>query len=54
MYTDDTSLAHASDYIEVINDSLNEDLYNLKSWLQANKLSLNVAKTQCLVICSRK
>ena len=33
---------------------MNEDLYNLKSWLQANKLSLNVAKTLCLVISSRK
>ena len=54
MYADDTSLTYASEYIEVINDSVNEDLYNLKSWLQANKLSLNVAKTQCLAIGSRR
>ena len=36
------------------NDFVNEDLCNLNSWLQTNKLSLNAAKTQCLVIGSRK
>ena len=33
---------------------VNDDLNNLKSWLQGNKLSLNVAKTHSLVVGSRK
>ena len=54
MYADDTSLMFASDSITQINDFVNDDLSNLKSWLQANKLSLNVSKTHSLVIGSRK
>ena len=54
MYADDTNLRYASEYTEVINDSVNEGLYNLKSWIQANKLFLDVAKTKCLIIGSRK
>ena len=54
MYAADTCLTYASEYIEVISDTVDEDLYNLTSWLQANKFSFNVAKTQCLVIGSRK
>ena len=54
MYADDTNLRYASEYTEVINDSVNEGLYNLKSWIQANKLFLDVAKTKCLIIDSRK
>ena len=46
MYADDTSLMFASDSITQINDFVNDDLSNLKSWLQANKLSLSVVKTQ--------
>ena len=54
MYADDTSLMFASDSIAHINDCINDDLSYLKSWLQANKLSLNVAKTNSLVVGSRK
>ena len=49
-----TSLTYASEYIENINDSVNEDLHSLKSWLQANKLFFIVAKTQYLLIGIRK
>ena len=54
MYTDDTSLMFALDSITQINDFVNDDLSYLKSCLQANKLSLNVAKTHSLVTGSRK
>ena len=54
MYADDTSLMFASDSVTHINDCVHEDLSNLKSWLQGNKLSLNVAKTNSLVVGSRK
>ena len=54
MYADDTSLMFTSDSVTRINDCVNDDLHNLKSWLQGNKLSLNVAKTHSLVVGSRK
>ena len=54
MYADDTNLMFASDSVTRINDCVNDDLSNLKSWLQGNKLSLNVAKTNSLVVGSRK
>ena len=36
-----------------INDAVNEDLDLLKNWLESNKLSLNVSKTQSMLIGSR-
>ena len=54
MYADDTSLSFSSKSIHLINECVNEDLGYLKSWLNANKLSLNVTKTQSLVIGGRK
>ena len=54
MCADDTGLMFASDSATHINDCFNDDLSNLKSWLQANRLSLNVAKTHSLVVGSRK
>ena len=50
MYADDTSLSFSSKSIPLINGCVNEDLVYLKSWFNANKLSLNVTKTQSLVI----
>ena len=54
IYADDTSLMFASDAVTHINDCVNDDLSNLKSWLQGNRFSLNVAKTNSLVVGSRK
>ena len=54
MYADDTSLSFSAKSIHSINECVNEDLGYLKSWLNANKLSLNVTKTQSLVIGGRK
>ena len=41
-------------YLYTINERVNEDLKCLKIWLAGNKLSINVAKTNSLVIGSRK
>ena len=54
MYADDTSLSFSSKNILTINERVNEDLKCLKIWLAGNKLSINVAKTNSLVIGSRK
>ena len=52
MYADDASI-YSSKSISWINNAVNEDLHSLKSWLDENKLSLNVAKTQSILIGSR-
>ena len=54
MYADDTSLSFSSKHILTINERVNEDLKCLKIWLAGNNLSINVAKTNSLVIGSRK
>ena len=46
MFADDTSLTTYGKSIEEIELGLNEDLEKIRLWLQANKLSLNVAKTE--------
>ena len=53
MYADATSLSFPSKSILLINECVNEDLGYLKSLLNANKLSLNVTKTQSLVVGGR-
>ena len=53
MYADDTSLSFASNNIDDLNRFMNEDLNCLKDWLQGNKLSLNVLKTDAMVVGSR-
>ena len=50
MYADDTSISFSANSIPVINERVNEDLDSLKTWLAANKLSLNVAKNHSLII----
>ena len=54
MYSDDTSLSFSSNSISAINEKINEDLEFLNTWLAGNELSLNVAKTDSIVIGSRK
>ena len=46
MFADDTRLTASGKSIEEIELGLNEDLQKMRLWLQANKLSLNVAKTE--------
>ena len=54
MYADDTSISYSSKSIEDLTETLNNELKCLKEWLQDNKLSLNVIKTQAMVIGSRQ
>ena len=54
MYADDISLSFSSNSISTINEKVNQDLECLNTWLAGNKLSPNVAKTNSIVIGSRK
>ena len=52
MHADDTSIYYASESVSEINQAVNADLEALKGWLEGNKLSLNVAKTDAMIIGS--
>ena len=54
MHADDTSLTLASTDIDHINYCLNYDLSNVYGWLSANKLTLNMTKTEFILIASRQ
>ena len=49
MYADDTAISFSSDNIEEIDAVVNAELACLEKWLQGNKLSLNVVKTQAMI-----
>ena len=53
MYADDTSLCFKSKELSQLNEALNEDLLHLDAWLISNKLSLNVAKTQSVLVSTK-
>ena len=52
MYADDTHLTYSNGNIHSIQSSLNENLRNINRWLTANKLTLNMTKTECMLIGS--
>ena len=54
MYADDTCLYHSIDSVDAMNQAINADLIALKGWLGGNELSLNVAKTEAMIIGSNK
>ena len=54
MYADDTSLSFAASDQGCLQSELNHEIENVTMWLKANKLSLNVTKTELMVIASRQ
>ena len=50
LLADDTNLTAPNYSITDIEIAVNSDLGNLKNWLMANKLSLDVAKTEFMLI----
>ena len=53
MFADDTSITASSESVEELEALLNSDLDNIYQWLVANKLTLNVSKTEYMIIFSR-
>lgn len=53
LFADDTTLTSSGESINEVESAMNMDLDSLKNWLLANKLSLNVAKTEFILIGSR-
>ena len=53
MFADDTSLTAVDKTLNEAEEIANKDLNNVKAWLSLNKLSLNIAKTEYILIGSR-
>ena len=53
-YSDDTGLCYQSNDIIQLNGAINNDLKKLDSWLQGNKLSMNVAKTHSMLLATKQ
>ena len=54
MFADDTNLTLSAKTLTELKLALTPELNNLSCWLKANKLSLNVAKTELMIIGSRQ
>ena len=54
MYADDIHLTYAGFSADNIQTCLNDDLVNVSNWLIANKLTLNMTKTEFMLIGSRQ
>ena len=54
MFADDTNITISGSSLADLEQNINLELLNLHCWLKANKLSLNVAKTEFMVIGSRQ
>ena len=53
MYADDMSLCFQSKDLPRLNEVINEDLSHLDAWMISNQLSLNVAKTQSMLVSTK-
>ena len=54
MYADDTNVTFSAAIVADLETQINSDLEHIDLWLKANKLSLNVAKTEFMIISSRQ
>ena len=54
MYADDTNVTISAATIPDLKSQISSDLKYIDRWLKAKKLSLNVAKTELMVISSRQ
>ena len=52
MYADDTNLTYADNNVGSIESCLSEDILNVHTSLNANKLTLNMTKTEFMLIGS--
>ena len=53
-FADDTNLLCLSNLIKKLNKLVNADLKHLRNWLNANRISLNVKKTEMIIFKSKQ
>ena len=49
-FADDTNLFHTSKPVKNVNKLVNRDVKHLNNWLSTNKISLNVEKTELVIL----
>ena len=54
MYADDTNITFASNNLIDLEREMNKDLRNTATWLTANRLTLNILKSEYMLISSRQ
>ena len=54
LFADDTSLFYSHSNIQQLNDTLNNELSKFDCWMKANKLSVNIKKTNYVVFISKQ
>ena len=54
IFADDTNISIPGRTLADLEPMINSELVNLSYWLKANRLSLNVAKTEFMIIGSRQ
>ena len=52
-FADDTNILYASNSLKDINKKINRDLKSIAEWLKANKISLNLGKTELVLFRSK-
>ena len=51
LFADDTNILYADKNLKSLELSVNQELHKLHDWLAANKLSLNIKKTNFVIFC---
>ena len=54
MFADNTNITFAAGTTSELESLINIELQNLNQWLQANRLSLNIAKTEFMITSFRQ
>ena len=54
MYADDTNMTFTACSVEGLRHEMNADIEKLKQWLCANELTMNILKTEYMLIGTRK
>ena len=54
LFADDTTIVHSGKDVQSLSNNINEELKRVSTWLVANKLSLNIQKTNYIVFSGNK
>ena len=54
LFADDTNLTCSHTNLKLLEKIVNEEIQNISNWMCLNKLSINLAKTEYMVISNRK
>ena len=54
LFADDTNLFYSHKNVDILYNTMNQELKNITSWLSCNKLSLNVKKTHFMVFKTKR